>query len=178
MSRNSSLPLRVAMVVLACGWIIAAAGRSRAAGADNAKNLLGPTNKAESWRLEQHEGGKGSMKIDGEAVAFTVTETDGTEWHVQATRPGLDLKEGKEYALSFKAKANADRPMQVNAMIDQDDWHSIGLSETADLTKEWKDYQYTFKAENVVGMKKNRVTLVLGNEKGTVWVRDMVLVEK
>ena len=63
-------------------------------------------------------------------------------------------------------------------MIDQDDWHAIGLQENVDLTKEWKDYQYTFKAEGVAAMKKNRITLVLGNEKGTVWVKEMVLAEK
>jgi len=63
-------------------------------------------------------------------------------------------------------------------MIDQEDWHQVGLSENVDLMKEWKDYQFTFKAEGVAGMKKNRLTLVLGNEKGTVWVKEMTLVEK
>jgi hypothetical protein len=165
-------------VVVACGWVMGAAAVGWALAAEKAKNLVGPTNDLRTWRFEQHEGGKGSMKADGDAIVFTITETDGTEWHVQAARPDLDLKEGKEYALSFKARANADRPMQVNAMIDQDDWHPIGLSETADLTKDWKDFGYTFKAEQVAGMKKNRITLVLGNEKGTVSVKEMVLVEK
>ena len=149
-----------------------------AVGQEKAKNLLGATNKPESWRFEQHEQGKGSMKPDGEAMALTVTEADGTEWHVQAARPDVDLKEGKEYSLSFKAKADAERSIQVNAMIDQEDWHTVGLSGNVDLTKEWKDYEFTFKAEGVAGMKKNRLTLVLGNEKGTVWVKEMTLVEK
>ena len=163
----------VAGLLLICGLAVGLAFAQ-----EKAKNLLPPTNKTESWRFEQHEQAKGAMKPDGEAMALTVTETDGTEWHVQAARPELDLKEGREYSLSFKAKADAERAIQINAMIDQDDWHALGLQENADLTKDWKDYQFTFKAEGVAAMKKNRITLVLGNEKGTVWVKEMVLAEK
>ena len=172
MSRNRDVAF-VAGLLMLCGLAV-----GLAVAQEKAKNLLAPTNKVESWRFEQHEQGKGAMKADGDAIALTTTETDGTEWHVQAGRPELDLKEGKEYSLSFKAKANGERAIQLNAMIDQDDWHSIGLQENVDLTKEWKDCQYTFKAEGVAPMKKNRITLVLGNEKGTVWVKEMVLAEK
>jgi hypothetical protein len=146
--------------------------------AEEGKNLLKPASKEGSWRLEQREGGKGSMKVEEEAIVFDVTETDGTEWHVQAAEAGLDLKDGKEYVLTFKAKAEPDRQLPVNAMIDEDDWHQIGLSENADLTKEWKDFKYEFKAEQTNAAKKNRVTLVLGGDKGKVWVKEISLVEK
>src|SRR5689334_19062394 len=102
-------------------------------------NLLKPTNKSDTWRFEQHEAGKGTMTVDGDAIAFDVTATGTEPWHVQATQTGLDLTDGKEYVLTFKAKAASDRSVQVNAMIDQDDWHNIGLSELADFGKEWKD---------------------------------------
>jgi hypothetical protein len=58
--------------------------------ADAGANLLKPTNKVESWRFEEHEGGKGSMKADGDAMVFTITDVDGTDWHVQAVQPDLD----------------------------------------------------------------------------------------
>jgi hypothetical protein len=142
-----------------------------------AKNLLKPTNKPDSWRFEQHEQGKGSSAAEGDAIVFEVTAVDGTDWHVQAYQIDLDLKDGKEYVLTFKAKASADRSVHCNAMIDQDDWHPIGLDENVDLTKDWKDHKYEFKAENTVA-NKNRVGFQLGNEKGKVWVKDMVLTEK
>jgi hypothetical protein len=145
--------------------------------AADAKNLLGPTNDPKTWRFEQHETGKGTMKADGNAIVFDVTEVSGTDWHVQANVPNLDLKEGKEYVLKFQAKASAERSVQVNAMIDQDDWHAIGLQESIDLTKDWKPYEYTFKAENVVA-NKNRVGFTLGNEKGQVMVKEMTLTQK
>ena len=170
--------MRTFHLTLSLAIITAALAAIAADPPKDTKNLLPPTNKPDSWRFEQHESAKGNIKAEGDAIALTVTETDGTEWHVQAARPNLDLKEGKQYTFAFKAKADADRSIQVNAMIDQDDWHNIGLSETLELTKDWKPFEYTFTAENVAGMKKNRITVVIGNEKGTVLIKEMTLIEK
>jgi hypothetical protein len=141
-------------------------------------NLAKPANKAESWRFEQHEGGKGTMKIDGDAAVFETTAVDGEAWHVQATMPGLDLKEGKEYTVSFKSKSEPARTIHVNAMIDKDDWHPIGLSEDVEMTKDWKESKFTFKAEGVATELKNRISFMLGGEKGVVSVKDLVIEEK
>jgi hypothetical protein len=145
--------------------------------ADAPKNLLKPTNKPDSWRLEEHETAKGKMTAEEDAIVFDVSVSDGTEWHLQAVQTGLDLKDGKDYAIAFKAKASADRAMQLNAMIDQDDWHAIGLTENVDLTKEWKEYKFEFKAAQTLA-NKNRVTFALGADKGKVWVKELTLTEK
>jgi len=139
-----------------------------------ADNMLKPANKVESWRFEQHEEGKGKISVDGDAILFDVTNADGTDWHVQAFQTPLDLKDGKEYTLTFKAKADEAREVDVEAGIDQEDWHMIGLQEKVELGKDWKEYKYTFTA-NDVKANKNRVGLVLGGAKGKVWVKDLVL---
>jgi Carbohydrate binding domain len=144
---------------------------------EDAPNLLKPTHKAESWRFEQTDGGKGEMKVDGDAIKFIVKEIDGTDWHVQAVQTDLDLKEGKEYTLKFKAKASVDRSIGVQAMIDQEDWHQIGLGDTAYLGKEYKEQSFTFTASSVVA-KKNRISIVMGTDKGDVWIKEMTLTEK
>jgi hypothetical protein len=141
-------------------------------------NLAKPAGKAESWRLEQHEGGKGTLKIDGDAAVFQTTETSTESWHVQATMSGFDFKEGKDYEVSFKAKADPARTIHLNAMIDKDDWHPIGLSEDIDMTKEWKDYKFTFKAEGVATESKNRISFMLGADKGTLSIKDLTITEK
>ena len=161
--------LVVLTLALATGIALAAADKP---------NLLKPTNKVDTWRFEQHEQGKGAAKADGDAIVFETTTPGGEAWHVQAVQHGLDLKEGKEYTLSYKAKADADRTISVNAMIDVDDWHTIGLAEEVVLTKDWKDYSTTFKAENVDKDKKNRISFILGGEKGKVWLKDVKLTEK
>ena len=142
-----------------------------------ADNILKPANDPKNWRFEQHEDGKGKIAVDGDAILFEVTNVDGTEWHVQAFQTPLDLKDGKEYTLTFKAKADEMREVEVQAGIDEEDWHMIGLQEKAELTKEWKDYKFTFTA-NDVKASKNRIGFVLGGAKGKVWVKDLALKAK
>jgi hypothetical protein len=139
-----------------------------------AGNLLKPANKAESWRFEQHEQGKGKMEPAADAMVFTVTEADGTDWHVQAFQTPLDLKDGTEYVATFKAKASEPRAIKVEAGIDEEDWHMIGLEEQVDLGKDWKDYEFKFTASET-RPNKNRFGFVLGGEKGVVHVKDLVL---
>jgi hypothetical protein len=171
--------LTVALALLTLAALLAPTPLPAADAKSDAKtNLLKPTNKLDTWRLEQHMEGKATMTVDGDAIAFDVTATGTEPWHVQATHTGLDLMDGKEYVLTFKAKASSDRSVQVNAMIDQDDWHNIGLSELADFAKEWKDYKYEFKADQTVKAGKNRVSFVLGGDKGKVWLKDVTLTAK
>src|SRR5687767_14630817 len=165
---NATKTRTLAIVTL---LVIGFLGVRRASAADN---ILKPANDAKNWRFEQHEEGKGKISVEGDAIVFEVTNVDGTEWHVQAFQTPLDLKDGKEYTLTFKAKADDMREVEVNAGIDEEDWHMIGLQERAELTKEWKDYKYTFTASDVKA-NKNRVGFVLGGAKGKVWVKEMVL---
>jgi hypothetical protein len=156
------------IVACACAALLLAADE---------KSLLKPTNKAESWRFEQHEGGKGSLKATDEAIEFTVSEIDGTDWHVQAIQTELDLTNGKQYVLKFQAKASESRPIGVSANIDEEDWHNIGLQESVFLGTEFKPYEFTFTADQV-SPKKNRIGIVLGDSKGTVTIKDMTLTAK
>lgn len=142
-----------------------------------AKNLLKPANKEDSWRLEQVDGGKAELKIDEESAVFKVTSVDSTDWHVQAVQTGLDLKNGKSYVLKFSAKSPERVKIAVNAMIDQEDWHQIGLHEEIYLDKEFKEQSFEFQADGVAAAK-NRISVVMGYEKGTVYIKNLTLTEK
>src|SRR4051812_13180534 len=139
-----------------------------------AKNVVNKTDDVKNWRLEQHEEAKGTIAAADGAIVFDVTKEDGTEWHVQAFQTPIDLKEGQEYIVTFKAKADGERVMKVQAGIDVEDWHTIGLDEEVTLGKEWKDYEYKFTAADVKAMK-NRIGFVLGMAKGKVYVKDLVV---
>ena len=142
--------------------------------AAEAPNLLKPTNKPDSWRFEQHEQAKGKISAEGDAIVLEATETDGTDWHVQAFQTPLDLKEGKDYVLTYKAKADANRSVTVQAAIDEDPWTNAGLDEKVELAKDWKTFEHKFTARDIRA-NKNRVGFVIGNEKGKVFIKDMVL---
>ena len=140
-------------------------------------NLLKPTNKEDSWRLEKAGEVKSEMKIEEDAVVFQTTAVDSTDWHVQAVQTNLDLKDGKNYVIKFKAKSPDEISITVNAMIDQDDWHQIGLNEEVQLKKEYAEFSFEFTANDTVTMK-NRISFVLGSSKGTVSIKNLSLIAK
>jgi hypothetical protein len=141
------------------------------------KNLLGKTNDPDSWVFQMSDQGQGDMKADGDAIVFTTSATDGTDWHVQAYQTGLDLKNGKQYVLKFKCKAPQAEGLSVVGQIHEEDWHEIGLHEAVGSSDDFKQFEFEFTAENTVP-GNNRIGFVLGNDKGTVSIKDMTLTEK
>lgn len=97
----------------------------------------------------------------------SIRSNGGPDWHVQAHINGLDLKNGAIYTVTFRAKA--DRPMTVGvgARLDQADWHFLGLGASADVTTQWKDYAFSFRA---IGTEPHhaRISLVLGAARGSL----------
>jgi hypothetical protein len=142
-----------------------------------AKNLLQPTNDLESWVFEINGNGQGRMKVDEDAIVFTTTQIDGTDWHVQAYQPNLDLEEGKEYVVKFQMKSPQEATLLLVAQVHQEDWHEIGLHEELKPGKEFEDYEFEFTASDVVE-GNNRIGFVLGMNEGDVVVKDMTLTEK
>ena len=145
--------------------------------ADDAENLLKPVNKAESWRLEEHEGAQATLKVADDAVVIDAIKLTGTNWHIQAFQTDLDLKEGKEYTLKLKLAASKPRKVLLVATIDKADWHEIGLHEDLTVDKEVRSFEFTLKATDVAA-KKNRIGFVLGDETGDLIVKEMTLTEK
>ena len=180
MNRFLSLAVAVGLGVGSASVCLQAADAKPAAAAAAEKqpaaagNLLKPTADARNWRLEQHEQAKATVAAADGALAFDVTASDDTDWHVQAFQTPLDLKDNQAYTVTFSAKADADRSIKVQAGIDEDDWHTIGLDEEVAVGKAWKAYEYTFTATDTRAMK-NRFGFVLGSAKGKVWVKDVVL---
>ena len=106
------------------------------------------------------------------ALQVAVTQTDGTDWHVQAHQVGLNLTDGTTYTVSFRAKADKPRPMPLGASLDQADWHNVGLTANAALTTDWKTFHYVFTARDTVP-NHARLAFTLGGQTGTVWIGDL-----
>lgn len=135
-------------------------------------SLLSPANR---WTNENQSNGDVVIaEVPNTATAdspshlrATIRTNGGPDWHVQAHINGLDLKNNAVYTVTFRAKA--DKPMTIGVVsrLDQPDWRFLGLSGSADVTTEWKDYAFSFRA---VGAEPNhaRVALVLGTARGTL----------
>jgi Carbohydrate binding domain len=137
-------------------------------------NLLKKTADVESWRFEQHEEGKGQIAVKDDGILFTVDSPGSENWHVQALQTDLDLKDGQSYTVKFKASSPNDHFFLLAATVDQDDYHEIGLHEEIYAENELKEYEFTFTASDTTE-GKNRIGFVLSSEKGSVFVKDMVL---
>jgi Carbohydrate binding domain len=177
-SGGLSMKTLVCIALLALFPLVAKAEDAPAKDAKSAaKNLLKPTNDPESWVFELNDAGDGEMTVDGDAIVFATTETTGTNWHVQAYQPEIDLKDGQSYVIKFQMKAEKPVDLMLVAGINEEDWHEIGLREELRPTEEFKDYEFEFKAHDTVD-KNNRVGFVLGIDKGVVSVKDMTLTEQ
>ncbi len=133
----------------------------------------GLLSEASAWSIEHQGTSEAEMTREGDgAQRVSITKTDGTGWHVQVHQTGLDLKSGDTYTVTFRAKADAPRPLPVGASVDQSDWHNVGLDATAALTTEWQTFKYVFAAHDAVP-GHTRLAFTLGGQTGTVWIDNL-----
>ncbi len=137
----------------------------------------------QNWTLEQHEGTKAGLEAQdptgdnapaGRVLKLSPTQLDGTEWHLQLHRTGLDLKDGQLYTVSFAARASTSRSVGVSVRLDQDPWSNLGLDERVVLSPSWKSYSFSFRARQPVA-NHARLSLVAGGAQGDVFVADVAL---
>jgi len=144
------------------------------------KNLLRAeqtTDNPQIWTLENNVPAHGTIQVldalegplgaTGKVLRLEVTALGTENWHVQCYQTGVNLREGKSYVLAFWAKADRPRKLVVTSILDQADWHSLGLGSSVDLTTAWKKYVVPFVASHVVP-NHGRVSFCLGDALGTV----------
>jgi WD40 repeat protein len=138
--------------------------------------VLKPTDVVASWALYVAPDAKMNVYPAAGAIVFQVDTGGAADSQVQAFQHGLDLKEGGEYVIRFKARAGVPRSVMVRAGIDHDDFHSIGLDERIPLSEQFDSFEFKFRAHDVAP-NHNRFGFMLGGEDGAVFVKDMSLVE-
>jgi hypothetical protein len=117
------------------------------------------------------------MEVDGDAIVFHTTKTGFENWHVQAYQTGIAMTEGRQYELKFTAKSPSGSTVLVIGIINEEDWHEIGLQEEVYLGESFSEHSFIFTASDVVP-QNNRIGFVLGEDQGTIFVKEMSLVEK
>jgi hypothetical protein len=123
--------------------------------------------------LELNGTARATLASEGNVHRVEVTTVDGTDWHAQLLQVFDDLEEGATYTVRLRAKADVERRIRLHSQINQPDWHLIGLDEVVPLSKDWRDYSYTFQAKNLAVL--NRIQFLLGERTGTVWIADFTL---
>ncbi|MCF0115744.1 MAG: carbohydrate binding domain-containing protein, partial [Erysipelotrichaceae bacterium] len=79
-----------------------------------------------------------SLKDDN-ALAVTVDNTGDQDWKIQIKQNNVNLEEGKEYKLTFKAKSSLDRKIRVIMQGDESHgWAVYSNDNIVSLTDEWQ----------------------------------------
>lgn len=139
-----------------------------------------------SWVMEVHEPAASTMSLEtnpahvlsGNASARVVTtSTTSTVWHLQFKNVGSSVVAGREYVLTFAAKA--DKNIDVNMAVSRDNAPYNGYDDMFSvMTTEWQFFTLPFVPdEDNTGQL--RVAARLSNlPTGTYWFDDFVLIEK
>ncbi len=147
-----------------------------------ASRPLGPSlfSATSEWELEKWDSdsvmqlGNSDKPGSAKSMDVTVKANAGPDWHVQAHVIKLTLETGKTYTLKFRAKADRSRNVGVGVRLHKPDWRFLGLNAEVALGTEFKDYKYTFSAEQGEAGHA-RLSFVVGGTTGSVSVRDLEL---
>jgi hypothetical protein len=159
-------------------WELAVADWTRASRhqTDIAFERLKPAG-ARSWWFGARNGGAGSMEdLDGTLV-FTTTAVNGFSWDVQVFQDQLQLENGAEYVIRFKMKSSDSEAVEFMSSINEGDFHSVGVRTTIVPSPEFKAYEFTFVAHDVLP-GKTRIGFDLGFSRGRVMVKQFVILKK
>ena len=132
---------------------------------------------AGSWGLQTFNGAAGSMKINDGELELNAIVTTGTDWHLQVCQGPLQLENGTEYVISFKMRSPDSCSVTLIGIIAQEDYHNIGLKETIVPPAQFKEYEFTFVAHDVVP-GNNGINLTFGANQGSVMIREIVILKK
>ncbi|MGQ9596271.1 MAG: carbohydrate binding domain-containing protein [Thermoproteota archaeon] len=100
----------------------------------------------EGWMVEVHDGARASSRIfvgpeSSNALEIKVLELGSANWHVQFNQPGLGIKEGENYLVRFKARADGTARITVGFVQAHEPWSLLSKRVEVSLTPEWKDYE-------------------------------------
>lgn len=149
-----------------------------------AKNLVdnGDFEKGKMrWTFQAHDPASAKFDIDSKTsisgkrtAKFSIGGGGSEGWHVELFNL-FPMKQGKTYMLSFKAKAAADRT--INVLIQQNNSpYAPYQEEKFDLTTEVQTYTFFWTAE--VSDQNTRVNLGMGGYSVDVWLDDVEVLEK
>ncbi|MFO0878471.1 MAG: carbohydrate binding domain-containing protein [Gemmataceae bacterium] len=128
------------------------------------------------WHLEKHMGAAATAErvegalpkgVNGPLLRVRIENKSKQNWYVQFSQAGLDLENGTPYTLTFHARADRTRALNVGASLAVPDWRSVGLQRRIEIGTAWQEFRLPFTPSRTI-KGKNRVGFHLGDTEGTV----------
>lgn len=154
-------------------WLVKKYGtREKVWGAWNAgAQPLGANLAVGKWNVEAHNGAAMSVATQGGEHRLTITKLSGTDWHCQFSTPGLKVKRGDYFTVSFTASADKDRSIGVGVAQAHAPWNNLGLATPLKITSRPKEYRFGFTASE--DDENGRVSFTVGQATGVITLADV-----
>ena len=140
-------------------------------------NLLAAPEDADSWQVHGVGTAHATLRREGGTLRLDIASVDGVAQHLQCFQRGVNLQEGHDYTLKFRSRSDVLRDVQVAALLDQPDYHNVGLKKITPLLPVWQTFTYTFRVTHPLTNDTSVPCFMLGNKSGTVWLADVSVTE-
>jgi hypothetical protein len=115
------------------------------------------------------------IRHDGAASARLTITGAGRRGGIELTQPNRSLEQGKNYRLTFWARASHPLEVLVISSKASPDWDNYGLSRSVLLTPQWQSVAVSFEARTTA--RDARMQFLFGGETGQVWIDEVSLME-
>ncbi|TFG82338.1 MAG: hypothetical protein E4H20_07875 [Spirochaetales bacterium] len=87
-------------------------------------------------------GGSGSKSL----LVRIAAKGNGESYRINLYQGDISLTSGSSYEISFRARADAPRTVDVTVQRRSGEWENLGFAREVSLDREWKDYSFRFEA--------------------------------
>lgn len=102
------------------------------------------------------------------AARVDVAATCGSSWRIELAQHNRFLARGTAYDVTFWARSNVTRTLDVSSQQGSPPWTWYGLDATVEVGPQWREYTVSFEANATVN--DARIQFHLGGSTGTVWI--------
>ena len=96
-----------------------------------------------NWSGGSNEDGKGSVSIANGKATVSIENPGSVNYGIQLQQQGLKLESGHKYSLTFKAKSDVDRAVEISFLDPENAWDWYAGAKTV-ITPEEKDITLEF----------------------------------
>ncbi|MGC9771515.1 carbohydrate binding domain-containing protein [Fervidobacterium islandicum] len=128
------------------------------------------------WEAAKYGVSDGNVAAYGvkDGYAFIKIAAPGSDtWHIQFNQ-WVKLKQEKYYLISFRAKADQPRTINVKISMNHDPWVNY-FAQTVELTKEWNTYTFYYKHPDKADETVNFCFELGKGPATTVYIADVIL---
>jgi hypothetical protein len=128
-----------------------------------------------SWWLRVLSGDKATLEFPGESAATVRVaiekNTSGVPFDIQLNQPHYPVMAGQRLAVSFRARADVARSINVAFSMGRHPWSSLGLYRSVSVLSEWRAFREEFEVTEQDA--DARIHFDLGHESPSVELADV-----